>query len=79
MKIQKLKINGFGKLENKELNFTDGLNIVYGNNECGKSTLLEFIHSMFFGASKNKKGREESILNKYTPWQAEVFSRRTYI
>lgn len=75
MKIQKLKINGFGKLQDKELNFSDGLNVIYGSNESGKSTLHEFINSMFFGAAKTKKGKDESILSKYTPWNANDYSR----
>ena len=58
MKIQKLKINAFGNLKEKEIEFKDKINIVQGNNESGKSTLLKFITNMFYGVSKNKKGRE---------------------
>ena len=39
MKINNLKINGFGKLEDKEINLKNGINIIYGKNETGKSTL----------------------------------------
>ena len=48
MKINNLKINGFGKLESKEINLENGINIIYGKNETGKSTLLKFIISMFY-------------------------------
>ena len=74
MKIENIKINSFGNLENKELNFTDGLNIVYGKNEAGKSTLLKFITNMFYGTSRNKKGREYSDYEKYKPWGKDDFS-----
>lgn len=74
MKIKNIKINSFGNLEDKELNFTDGLNIVYGKNEAGKSTLLKFITNMFYGTSKNKKGREYSDYEKYKPWGKDDFS-----
>ena len=57
MKIKNLKINGFGKLENKELEFTDGINLIVGKNEAGKSTLLKFITSMFYGVSRTKNGK----------------------
>ena len=60
MKINNLKINGFGKLKDKEIKLEDGINIVYGENEAGKSSLLKFITSMFYGASKNKNGKELS-------------------
>ena len=36
MKIENLKVNGFGKLENKEINFSNGINVIQGNNEAGK-------------------------------------------
>lgn len=74
MRIKNIKINSFGNLEDKELNFTDGLNIVYGKNEAGKSTLLKFITNMFYGTSRNKKGREYSDYEKYKPWGKDDFS-----
>ncbi len=74
MKINHLKINHFGKLENKEIHFTEHINIVQGSNESGKSTLLKFIASIFYGASKTKKGREFSDYDRYKPWAQEEFS-----
>lgn len=74
MKINNLKINGFGKLKDKEIKLNNGINIVYGENEAGKSSLLKFITSMFYGASKNKNGKEISDFDKYKPWQTEEFS-----
>jgi len=69
-----LKINGFGKLENKEIEMSDKINLIYGNNEAGKSTLLEFISSMFYGVSKNKNKKEISNYEKYKPWKNGDFS-----
>ena len=40
MKIKKIKINSYGKLKEKEINFKDGINLIYGQNEAGKSTLI---------------------------------------
>ena len=74
MKITNLKINQFGKLKNKEINLTDHINIIYGKNESGKSTLLKFILAMFYGLSKNKNGKTYTDIEKYTPWQEEDFS-----
>ena len=74
MKIKKLRINGFGKLENKEINFTDGINIVNGKNESGKSTLLKFITAMFYGVSKNKNGKTIPDFDRYTPWSESEYS-----
>lgn len=74
MKIKHLKINGFGKLKEKEIQLTDSMNIIYGQNEAGKSTLLKFITSMFYGVSKNKNGGTIPEIEKYEPWDTEDFS-----
>ena len=74
MKILNLKINNFGKLSNKEIEFSDGINIIYGNNESGKSTLLKFIMGMFYGLSKNKNGKFIPDYERYIPWDKDEFS-----
>lgn len=74
MKIKNIKINGYGKLENVEINLGDKINIIKGNNESGKSTLLNFISSSLYGISKNKKGKEISDFDKYKPWNTDAFS-----
>ena len=53
MKINKIQINGFGNIANKTMDFSDGINIIHGNNESGKSTTVHFIKSMFYGINKN--------------------------
>ena len=65
MKINKLKINAYGKLKDKEINFKNNINIIYGKNEAGKSTLLNFISNCFYGISKNKKGKDISDFERY--------------
>lgn len=74
MKIETVKINNFGKLNNKEINLKDGINIIYGKNESGKSTLLNFIKSSLYGISRNKKSGEISDLDRYMPWKIGEFS-----
>ncbi len=74
MKINQLKINAYGKLKDIQMHFGDHINIIYGKNEAGKSTLLNFITKCFYGISKNKKGKEISDFEKYIPWVGEEFS-----
>ena len=74
MKIKELKINGFGKIQNKEIELKDKINIMYGENESGKSTLLKFITGMFYGLSKNKNGGTVPDIEKFTPWKTDEFS-----
>ena len=74
MKIHKLKINAYGKLKDTEITFDDNINIVHGQNEAGKSTILNFIVNMLYGISKNKNGKPYSNFEKYKPWEGEEFS-----
>lgn len=74
MKIKEIKINNYGILKNKEINFENKLNIIYGKNESGKSTLLNYIKNIFYGISKNKNGRDISEYEKYFPWNENEFS-----
>lgn len=67
MKIKKLNITSYGKFENREISFSDGLNIVCGKNESGKSSVMSFIRAMLYGFS----GRGAVLANDrkhYLPW-----------
>ena len=74
MKVEEIKINAFGTLKNKEINLSDKINIIHGKNESGKSTLLTYIKTAFYGISRNKSGKEISDYDKYKPWSGEEFS-----
>lgn len=74
MKIKNIKINSFGKINNKEYDFSEKINLIYGKNEAGKSTLLKFIQNIFYGTSKNKKGKNFSDYDLYKPWGDGDFS-----
>lgn len=74
MKITELQINNFGKLHQKRIQPQPGLNIVYGDNESGKSTLHQFITGMMFGMEKQrgKSGKNDSY-QQYEPWNSSSF------
>lgn len=55
MKIRELRIKSYGKLKDRTILFQDGLNIVYGVNESGKSTIQSFIKAMLYGLGTNRK------------------------
>lgn len=74
MKISKVQINGFGNIVNKSFEFDNGINLVRGNNEDGKSTLVYFIKSMLYGINRNKSGESFSELERFNPWQSTDFS-----
>jgi DNA repair exonuclease SbcCD ATPase subunit len=76
MRIEKLDIKGFGRFSEKQLNFTDGLNVLYGPNESGKSTLQLFIKAMLYGLKGGRATREgiPSQLNRLKPWEGRTYS-----
>ena len=49
MTFESLYIKSFGKLNGKRINFSDGINIIEGANESGKSTVCAFIQFIFYG------------------------------
>ena len=74
MNINFLKINGFGKIKNKEINLYKNINIIYGKNEQGKTTVLKFLEAMLYGTSRNKNGKDISDFERYKPWNNEEYS-----
>ena len=74
MKIDKLKINSYGRIENKDIELKQGINIIKGYNEAGKSTLLSFINSILYGIDKKKQNSYISEFDRYMPWISDDFS-----
>ena len=70
MKINTLYIASFGGIKNLKLSFTDGFNVVYGDNENGKTTVMAFIKMMFYGSDRGSAQISKNIRKKYTPWDA---------
>ena len=68
MKITKLHINGFGKLHDVSMELSEGINLLTGPNETGKTTLHFFLRSMFYGANTKKK-KGGSVYDRMRPWK----------
>lgn len=54
MEIQELVLKHYGKFDNHRIVLKPGVNIIYGGNESGKTTIHSFIRSMFFGLSRGR-------------------------
>lgn len=80
MRIDKIEIDGFGKLNNFSVTLESGFNLIFGENESGKSTLCAFLLSMFYELPNDVKrlGLSESVRRKYKPWNTERFGGRVY-
>ncbi len=69
MKILSLHIDGFGRFHNRDVSFEDGVNVVYGKNEAGKSTLHSFIRSMLFGMERQRgRASRKDAYSRFEPW-----------
>jgi len=55
VRIDLLRVQGFGRFSGFELELGPGLNLLYGPNEAGKSTLLAFIRTLLFGFEKRAR------------------------
>jgi uncharacterized protein YhaN len=56
MQLREIHIDGFGIFANKRITgLAPGINIIYGKNEFGKTTLLEFIRRILFGFPTKKE------------------------
>lgn len=70
MRLLDLHIDGFGKFHDCSVSFEDGLNIIYGKNEAGKSTLHTFIRCMLFGLERGRgRASKNDLYSRYEPWQ----------
>ncbi len=55
MIIEKIDIKSFGALTDMTLDFNEGINVIEGQNEAGKSTIAAFIRYMLFGFDPDDK------------------------
>ena len=70
MRILELHMKHFGKFEEERMRFEPGINIIYGGNETGKTTMHAFIRAMFFGigSSRGRGGRPDEYQLR-RPWE----------
>jgi len=69
MKLVKANIYGFGKWIDQEFNFKQDYQVIFGSNEAGKTTLLNFIKSILFGFASARGD------NKYLQYNPRNSSR----
>lgn len=75
MKLKELNLLHFGKFHHYSLSLEDGLNVICGENEGGKSTIHAFIDGMFYGFAKPSTTRRltDERYDRYRPWKGEEY------
>lgn len=71
MIIHELIIHGFGRHRAITIALTPRLNVLSGDNESGKTTLMAFLRAMFFGFGRKHASLERDLRRKYRPWDGE--------
>lgn len=74
MKINSCYIASFGKFKNYKIDFSDGFNIIYGDNEAGKTTVMSFIKMMFYGNAGRVSDIDKNLRKKYMPWDSSLMA-----
>ena len=58
MKIKDVQVDGFGVWSGLTVDsMPDTMTVFYGPNEAGKTTLMQFLRTMFYGFTADRRGR----------------------
>lgn len=70
MEILEIRMDHFGKFNGQSMAFHPGVNIIYGDNETGKSTMRSFIRGMFFGIDRMRgRAAQQDEYSLRQPWE----------
>ena len=74
MKIRELNLKNFGKFSEAEFCFADGINVIYGANEAGKTTIYQGIGALLFGLEKQRgRAAKSDTYTTYQPWENKTW------
>ena len=77
MELKFLHIDAFGQYINRDFSFDPGFTLIYGLNEQGKSTLIQFIRVMLYGIGDNRDtGGQLALRRRFLPFSYEGKNRR---
>jgi len=67
MIISRITLSPFAGIPHLDLSFTNGLNVILGANETGKSTVFHALYNVMFTEAKLTPGRFKKLMNRFLP------------
>ena len=75
MHIDELYLRDFGKFHDEHIYLDEDVQVFYGENEYGKSTIYAFIKAMLFGLQRGRgRAAASDEYTKYKPWDGSAYS-----
>ncbi len=74
MRLVDIRIDGFGRLTDRSFTFGDGITVIFGLNEQGKSTLYTCIKAVLYGI-RRARGRASAsdTWTRFKPWDGSPY------
>lgn len=70
MILTQLNLKNFGKFCDRQFTFSRGLNVIYGENEAGKTTVYQAVNALLFGLGKQRgRAARTDLYTTYQPWE----------
>ncbi len=75
MKITEISCDQFAGIRDRQISLADGINVIYGKNESGKSTLVNLLYSLLFQDAKLDGRSNKDFKEQYFPTQTKAGTR----
>jgi len=70
MIIKRITVKNFGRLHDRTMELSPGINLLYGENESGKTTTHVFVKSMLYGIQRQRgRAAKKDAYSLYLPWE----------
>jgi ABC-type uncharacterized transport system ATPase subunit len=69
MWLERIELDGFGRFHDASWELTEGVTVLLGANEAGKTTLLNALRALLFGFESSRDGRCRGARRPRPEWK----------